>query len=221
VSSATNRDESTQLSSRAEIRRRNFLTGGRHVRRVSEEGLALPRVALSHRCLCTRLERGNLLEHVFDAARLRLVVARRVILRLTDVDHLDDAVVEVHGEALAPRVSELSHGSWVSELESERLGGFHARVRHERHFGVLNHHLLSPRGHDGAVVHAEDEHLVDPSLVKLLLSLDIAWDLARGSGWREGAGKTNEDHLASLNIFKHIFSSVGVEALEGVVQSAG
>merc|ERR1719198_380616 len=65
------------------------------------------------------LDRGD---HRGRERRLRLVVARRVVLSLRDLEDLDHAVVDEHGEALAPADDALGLGPRMDQLHAERRG---------------------------------------------------------------------------------------------------
>lgn len=53
--------------------------------------------------------------------------------------------------------------------------------------------ILRPSLHDGRIVHAVDDHGVDPRLPERVLLLQVLRDLLGGSRRREGAGQTEQD----------------------------
>lgn len=57
--------------------------------------------------------------------------------------------------------------------------------------------VVRPCVHDGPVVDAEDDNLVDPLGLQLVLSCEVSGDVLCGSCRRECAGQTHEDHLRS------------------------
>ena len=134
------------------------------------------------------LQRGDILEHVIDARRFRTVVTRRIIGRLAHVDHLDDAVVDVHGESFASLRSELRARSRRRQFHTQSLGHQRVRIGDKRDVTSLDLLILRPRPHDGGVVDAHDQHFVDPRALQSILSREISRDLTRGSRGRERAG---------------------------------
>ena len=116
---------------------------------------------------------------------------------------LDDAVDDVHGEALAAVVAEHGHGSGVVQDQAEGLGELAAGVSEEGDVGSGDLHVFGPSAHDGAVVHAVHEDLVDPGSLKAVLPAKVARDLARGSGGGESAGKTNDEGLLAGETLGH------------------
>mmetsp|Transcript_117431 Transcript_117431/g.332728 ORF Transcript_117431/g.332728 Transcript_117431/m.332728 type:complete len:230 (+) Transcript_117431:478-1167(+) len=162
-----------------------------------------PTDARTHTSCCSGLERDlggvrDVLQHLLHERACGVGIARRVVLGLGDVEGLDDAVVEVHGEALAPRVAEHRHRARVVEAQTKLLGELAARVAEERDVGALDLLVLGPRPHDGAVIDAEDEHISDALGLQLSLLLQVARNQALGSGGREGPREPDQDHPLAL-----------------------
>ena len=147
--------------------------------------------------LC-RLELGDELEHVVDAGVLGEVISRGIVrasLVLGHLDHLDDAVDDVHAEALAPVGAELTHRSGVVEGHAERCGELGVWVSEEGDVGSGDLLVHRPRAHHRRVIDAVHEHFVDSGSLEFVLSREISRDLARGSGGCEGAGEADHDGL--------------------------
>eukprot|EP00619_Florenciella_sp_RCC1007_P013744 CAMPEP_0205924802 /NCGR_PEP_ID=MMETSP1325-20131115/17183_1 /ASSEMBLY_ACC=CAM_ASM_000708 /TAXON_ID=236786 /ORGANISM="Florenciella sp., Strain RCC1007" /LENGTH=177 /DNA_ID=CAMNT_0053293215 /DNA_START=138 /DNA_END=669 /DNA_ORIENTATION=+ len=115
---------------------------------------------------------------------------------LGDVERLDDTLVNETREPLAAARAENAARARVGHLHAEGLGELTTRVAHERNDTFLVDALvLGPSIHDGGVIHAEDDDLVDPHLRKSHHLFLVAGDLARGSRGRESAREADEDHL--------------------------
>ena len=62
----------------------------------------------------------------------------------------------------------------------------------------------SPGTHDGGVIHGRDDDLVDVFLRKRLGCREVARDVLRGSGGREGARQPEEDDAAALAALREV-----------------
>ena len=78
------------------------------------------------------------------------------------------------------------------------------RVSKEGDVGALDLLVLSPSGHNGAIVHTVHQHLVDSRGLKGSLALKVPGNLARGSRGGESAGQTNQDGLLALEALGHV-----------------
>jgi len=149
-------------------------------------------------------------QHRLDEGGLGLGIASRVVLRLGDLDHLDDAVDDVHRGALAAHRVRTKHASGARvrrEHNVERDGERRLRVGDKLDQVRAREALvLLPARHDRAVVDAVDIDLVDPSVLKLALNLGFleARDLARGSGGGEGAGERHPKGVSLGEVTGHL-----------------
>mmetsp|Transcript_22866 Transcript_22866/g.68644 ORF Transcript_22866/g.68644 Transcript_22866/m.68644 type:complete len:212 (-) Transcript_22866:85-720(-) len=142
--------------------------------------------------------------------RGRVVVARRVAVRLGDGEPRALAVVEDGRPALAAARAEGPDGPGVRHLHVHGLGEGPARVRHHGDHGLEADALvLGPRVHDGHVVHAVNDDLVDPRGFQLGLLGQVPGDLLRGSGGRERARKTDDDGLLAGEALRQADRGVG------------
>lgn len=69
------------------------------------------------------------------------------------------------------------------------------------------HHLLINKHtylHDGPVVHTVNEDFVDTGGLKCVFGLQVSWNLGRGSGWGEGSGEANDDHVFPSSVFSGV-----------------
>mmetsp|Transcript_53300 Transcript_53300/g.106971 ORF Transcript_53300/g.106971 Transcript_53300/m.106971 type:complete len:261 (-) Transcript_53300:82-864(-) len=146
--------------------------------------------------------RLEVLQHLLHERHGRVVVARRIVVGGGHVDGLDDAIVDEHREALAPGVPQHRHGTGVVEHQVELLGELAARVAEERDDGALDALVRCPCRHDGAIVHAVDQHIRDALGLQLILLGQVAWHLRAGSGGREGAGQADQHHLLALAVVR-------------------
>ena len=92
------------------------------------------------------------------------------------------------------------------------------RVREHRHLVVLACHVplrealvvvvdvlrLRPGAHDGRVVDGRDDDFVDVFLRERLGCREVARDVLRGSGGREGARQPEEDDAAALAALREV-----------------
>ena len=69
---------------------------------------------------------------------------------------------------------------------------------------VINVLRSSPGTHDGGVIHGRDDDLVDVFLRKRLGCREVARDVLRGSGGREGARQPEEDDAAALAALREV-----------------
>mmetsp|Transcript_31013 Transcript_31013/g.49865 ORF Transcript_31013/g.49865 Transcript_31013/m.49865 type:complete len:226 (+) Transcript_31013:301-978(+) len=161
------------------------------------------------------LEGSDLGQHVVDARGGRVVVAGRVGLGGGDLEVLDDAVHDVHGEALAAVGAQHAHRPRVVQHQPKRLGALAARVGEEGDVGARNLHGFRPRTHDGTVVHAEHQHLVNPGSLKSVLALEETRDLARRSGGCECAGQTDHEGLLARQASGHLHLGGGEAEVQG------
>ena len=81
-----------------------------------------------------------------------------------------------------------------------------ASVSHESDDALFVDALVCcPRSHHSRVVDAKHDHFIDPFLRKFHLVLLVPWNLARGSGWSEGARKAHKDNLKSNEVVDESF----------------
>lgn len=78
-------------------------------------------------------------------------------------------------------------------------------VGKEGDVGALDFLVLSPSHHNGAVVHAEHQDLVDSRGLKGLLAFKIPGNLDAGSRGGERAGQTDNDGLLALKALRHVY----------------
>jgi hypothetical protein len=85
---------------------------------------------------------------------------------------------------------------------------------------IATHSLVHrPSPHHGAVVDANDEHLVDPKLLEHVLCRKIAGDLPRGSARRESAGQAHEEHTLAREALLNLDFDWRVAVLDGHLNS--
>mmetsp|Transcript_70139 Transcript_70139/g.196312 ORF Transcript_70139/g.196312 Transcript_70139/m.196312 type:complete len:266 (-) Transcript_70139:470-1267(-) len=199
------------------------LVSSSHVRRRSEAGQSLAyygslvppkkaeranertsvRKSMSTNCWMGRCldKLPEVLLHLVNARNLREGVAGRVLALgnanvFGDVERLDLTLVDESAETLAATRAEFAARAWVGHLYAERLGELTARVAHERDDAlVIDALVFGPSIHDGSVVNAEDDNLVDPHLRKSHHLFLVAGDLARGSRGSERTREADKDHL--------------------------
>ena len=119
--------------------------------------------------------------HVVDAGDFREIVPGWISRTFSDVERLDDSVVDVHGETLGSPRTKLGARSWVRQFDAQVFNHNGVRVTHERNVRARNTLCLSPRIHDLRVVGTENDHLIDPSALQFILSGNITRNLTRGS----------------------------------------
>mmetsp|Transcript_117433 Transcript_117433/g.332744 ORF Transcript_117433/g.332744 Transcript_117433/m.332744 type:complete len:230 (+) Transcript_117433:478-1167(+) len=164
-----------------------------------------PTDARTHTSCCSGLERDlggvrDVLQHLLHERACGVGIARRVVLGLGDVDGLDDAVVDEHREALAPRVAEHRHRARVVEAQAQRLGELTAWVAEEGDHGAFDVLVRGPGLHDGAVVDAVCEDISDALGLQLSLLLQVARNLACGSCGRKSSRQSNQNHPLALHL---------------------
>lgn len=140
----------------------------------------------------------ELREDVFHARGRRIVVARWIVWSGGDIDGLDDAIVDDHGETLAAHGAEHGHWTRVVELHTEHTSKRSTCVGHKTHHGANGALVLGPARHHGTVVDAEDNNISDTLGLQRLLLRQVARDLLRGSGRRERARQANQDDFLAL-----------------------
>ena len=125
---------------------------------------------------------------------------------------------EAHGEALHARPAQIMEVVRVVEDEVQRFSELAAGVGQHRHLVVLARQVplrkplvivinvlrSSPGTHDGGVIHGRDDDLVDVFLRKRLGCREVARDVLRGSGGREGARQPEEDDAAALAALREV-----------------
>mmetsp|Transcript_55875 Transcript_55875/g.90393 ORF Transcript_55875/g.90393 Transcript_55875/m.90393 type:complete len:247 (+) Transcript_55875:126-866(+) len=140
-------------------------------------------------------------KHLLDEGDGRVAIAGRVTRPLCDIQNLDHAVVDVHGEALAARVAKEA-GRWL-DGELECLGEFAAGVTHEGEHGAFALLILRPGLHHCAVIHRHDDDFVHTLPPQRVLTREVAWNRLGGAGGREGSWKSHHDHLLSCAALGH------------------
>lgn len=144
-----------------------------------------------------RLMRLALLEHGLDEG-VRLCRIDDGVCHITvpgftrHCYRLDGAVVYDDGEALATWVAENRHGTIGIKHQVQGLCKLAPGVRQERNHGPLDLLILGPSLHDGTVVDAVDEDLIDALGLQLSLLGEVARHLDVGSDRREGAWQAND-----------------------------
>mmetsp|Transcript_63205 Transcript_63205/g.124141 ORF Transcript_63205/g.124141 Transcript_63205/m.124141 type:complete len:213 (+) Transcript_63205:232-870(+) len=134
--------------------------------------------------------------HLLNARKLRVVVSSGVVLGLGKVEHLDGAFLHVRRKTLAPAGSEFLARARVRHGHAQRFREIAVSVSHKGDDALAVDALrCGPSVHDRRIVHAEDDHFVDPFLSQVHLGFFVARDLACGSGWGERTRKTDEDNL--------------------------
>mmetsp|Transcript_53301 Transcript_53301/g.106979 ORF Transcript_53301/g.106979 Transcript_53301/m.106979 type:complete len:204 (-) Transcript_53301:247-858(-) len=144
----------------------------------------------------------EVLQHLLHERDRRIVVARRVVVGGGHIKGLDDAVVDEHGEALAPGVPQDRHRAGVVQHQVERLRELAAGVAEEGDDGALHPLILRPSRHDGAVVYAVHQDIRDALGLQIILLGQIARHLRAGSGGREGARQADQHHLLALAVVR-------------------
>lgn len=140
----------------------------------------------------------ELREDVIHARGRRIGVARWIVWSGRDIDGLDDAIVDDHGETLAAHGAEHGHRTRVVELHTEHTSELSPCVGHKTDHGARSALVLGPARHHGTVVDAEDNNISDTLGLQRLLLRQVARDLLRGSGRRERARQANQDALLAL-----------------------
>eukprot|EP00563_Minutocellus_polymorphus_P002888 CAMPEP_0181037378 /NCGR_PEP_ID=MMETSP1070-20121207/9368_1 /TAXON_ID=265543 /ORGANISM="Minutocellus polymorphus, Strain NH13" /LENGTH=261 /DNA_ID=CAMNT_0023115087 /DNA_START=418 /DNA_END=1205 /DNA_ORIENTATION=- len=136
------------------------------------------------------------LEDGRSAGVLRIVIARWVVVVLGDGEPLDLTVIDNDCMALATSNDPDGGGPGVGHLHVELLGELGGRIAHEADVGSLDLLILAPSLHDGSVVDAVHEYLVDPGGLESVLILNKARDLSCGSGGSEGAWEADHYDFA-------------------------
>eukprot|EP00930_Biecheleria_cincta_P032954 TRINITY_DN2281_c0_g1_i1.p1 TRINITY_DN2281_c0_g1~~TRINITY_DN2281_c0_g1_i1.p1 ORF type:complete len:306 (+),score=30.95 TRINITY_DN2281_c0_g1_i1:89-1006(+) len=141
------------------------------------------------------------------------VVAGWIFWSLTDLDILHLSIVYDKHKALASDVTKrflwtlVKHGH--ADFPSKPAAGVCKEPDH-RAFHLL---ILCPRLHDGTIVHAVNEHLVNTLRLQLSSLAQIARNLHGGSAWCESTWETKDDDLLALRGFGHVHLPNGIEAL--------
>ena len=106
--------------------------------------------------------------------------------------------------ALATDIPQNSDRAGMGHLHTESLGQTAAGVSEKGDVRSVDILVLSPSLHDGSIIHAEHQHLIDPGLLQSNLTLQKAWDLTRRSCWRERTRKTTDDGPLASKAGSHI-----------------
>lgn len=142
------------------------------------------------------LETLESLEDSGSTGVLRILIACRVVIVLGDCEPCNSSIVDDECMTLATSNDSVGGGSGVVHLHVELLGELGGRIAHEADVGSINLLILAPSLHDGSVVDAVHEYLVNPGSLESVLILNKAGDLSCGSGRREGPGEAADDDFA-------------------------
>ena len=96
------------------------------------------------------------------------------------------------------------HRTGMVQNHVNGLGELRGRVPHEGDHGADDPLIHGPRVHNGTVVYAVNQHLIDSLRLERILRLKVSGNLLRGSCGRERARKTNDDGLLAGQALTHV-----------------
>lgn len=144
------------------------------------------------------------IEHGRSTRGLREGIASRIIIGLTDREVLDFAIYDVCGKTLAASNDTDRSRSGVGHLQVKSLGESTGGVAIEVDYGSFDALVLAPSRHNCPIVDTVNHDFVNPGFLKSVLVLKVSRDLGGGSRGGESAGKTDEDHVLSLNVVSNV-----------------
>merc|ERR1719434_161669 len=141
---------------------------------------------ISHLQLVLR-KSSNVAEDFFGHTSLGRIISCWVILRLGNVNHFHDTIVNVKRKSLAPDTTENGDGPRMSHLHPHRLRKFARGVGPEMEHGIFGHILISfPSFHDCRIVDRIYDHIVNASRLQRSLILQIRRKLLRFAKLSDG-----------------------------------
>lgn len=158
----------------------------------------------NHRGECFLALVVDTLQHVVDARLGRVGISCRIIGPFADIDDLHSAIFHIEGAALTARVTQNAHNTGVIKNDIQGLSQLTPGVRKEGDVGTLNVLRLCPSSHDGTIIHAEHNHLVDSCCLQAILPAKVARNLTRGSRGCERTRKADHDGLLACKAFGHL-----------------